>query len=580
MQVILRPDAPTRRLLDGRRGAIAALAVTSFVSAIAEAAFLVLITRAAFAVTDDSSNIDALFGRRLSIGWTVLLAALLVGVRFGLTLTAARQASRLFSDTMADIRSQLSNAFLSAPWRLQQEQPPGRLQELLTTFAGQGAQLMLGITVLVSSTFSLAAFLLLAVMVDPLGSLAAGAALLVLGFSLRPARERVRRKANQMAQDGLQFAARLSEVSDLGLEMHVFAVQPAVEERVATLIKSNAVLTERLSYLRTLIPALYSALAYLALAAAVGVIAIANPENVGSIGAVLLVMLRSLSYGQSLQVAVSTISSNAPFADELHRQIEEFRSEAERDRSQHVDRVGTISLVDVDFEYRPGHPVLTGINLTIPPHEVLGIVGPSGSGKSTLVQLLLGLRDPTRGRVEVDGRLVSSLSAESWAQQVTFVPQQSHLIDGTIADNIRFMRSGISDEEVQRAARLARLEEDVLGWPGRYDHPVGERGTRLSGGQQQRVCIARALVGRPSLLILDEPTSSLDVRSESLIRDALATLAQEMTIVVIAHRMSTLQICGRIAVIQAGRLQAVGTPEHLALDNEFYREALSLSGME
>lgn len=580
MQAILRPDASTKRLLDGRRRAIGSLAATSFLGAIAEAAFLVLITRAAFAITDDSNDIDVGLGHRVSVGWAVLISVLLVGARFALTLTGARQASHLFSDTMADIRAQLANAFLSAPWRLQQEQPPGRLQELLTTFAGQGAQLMMGVNVLVSSAFSLTAFLLLAVLVDPLGSLAAGTALVVLGLLLRPVRERVRRKADQTARDGLQFATRLSEVSDLGLEMHVFAVQPAVEEKVASLVKSNAVLTERLAYLRTLVPSLYSALAYLALAAAIGAIAITDPKDVGAIGAVLLVMLRSLGYGQSLQVAISTISSNAPFADELHRQIEEFRSEAGRDRSQRVDRIGTISLVDVDFEYRPGHPVLIGINLTIPPREVLGIVGPSGSGKSTLVQLLLGLRDPTRGRVEVDGRPVSSLSAESWAQQVTFVPQESHLIDGTIADNIRFMRSGISDEDVQRAARLARLEEDVLGWPDGYDHPVGERGTRLSGGQQQRVCIARALVGRPSLLILDEPTSSLDVRSESLIRDALATLAQEMTIVVIAHRMSTLQICGRIAVIQAGRLQAVGTPEHLALDNEFYREALSLSGLE
>jgi ATP-binding cassette, subfamily B, bacterial len=178
-----------------------------------------------------------------------------------------------------------------------------------------------------------------------------------------------------------------------------------------------------------------------------------------------------------------------------------------------------------------------------------------------------------------NGRDASVLSKTEWARKVTFVPQQAHLIAGTVADNIRFFRSGVSDEQIAEAARLANLHDEVLAMSGGYEHQVGEQGTHLSGGQQQRLIIARALVEDPDVLILDEPTSSLDVRSESLIRVTLDQLRERMTVIIIAHRLSTLDICDRLMVIQGGELKAFDTPENLEKDNEFYREALVLSGL-
>ncbi len=209
----------------------------------------------------------------------------------------------------------------------------------------------------------------------------------------------------------------------------------------------------------------------------------------------------------------------------------------------------------------------------------VGIVGPSGSGKSTLVQLMLGLRQPTAGRVLAQGREIQHFSRSEWARRVTFVPQAAHLMAGTVADNIRFLRDDVSDADIEQAARLAHLHEDVVAWPEGYGRDVGERGGHLSGGQQQRLCIARALVENPDVLILDEPTSSLDVRSESLIRETLSELSKRMTVVVIAHRMSTLEICDRIMVIQDGQLKGFDTPDNLETTSPFYREALALSGM-
>lgn len=211
--------------------------------------------------------------------------------------------------------------------------------------------------------------------------------------------------------------------------------------------------------------------------------------------------------------------------------------------------------------------------------EIIGIVGPSGGGKSTLVQLLLGLREPTTGRVLAEGRATRNFSRAEWARLVTFVPQQAHLVAGTVSENIRFLRDDVSEANIEQAARLAQLHGDIANFPSGYDEQVGEGGSRLSGGQQQRLIIARALVEHPDVLILDEPTSSLDVKSEVFIRQTLSDLSEHMTVIVIAHRISTLDICDKIMVLQDGEMRGFAPPTELEQTNAFYRESLVLSGL-
>jgi ABC-type multidrug transport system fused ATPase/permease subunit len=209
----------------------------------------------------------------------------------------------------------------------------------------------------------------------------------------------------------------------------------------------------------------------------------------------------------------------------------------------------------------------------------VGIIGPSGAGKSTLVQLLLRLRAPTGGRVLVNGADAVAFSLDDWYRRVTFVPQDSRLFAGTIADNIRFFRTDVDDDAIEAAARLAHLHGDIEGFPDRYATPVGERGGQLSGGQRQRLCIARALVGNPDVMVLDEPTSALDVKSEFLVRQTISGLAPHTSVFVIAHRLSTLSMCDRIMVILNGELQGFDDPASLEANNPFYSEALRLSGV-
>ena len=566
-----------RDLLSGWRVRLVLLGATSFGAGISEALFLVIVTRATFAITYDSDTAEIWNGRGLSIRQVALVASLLVVVRVGLALAGARQTAAMVSGVVAQTRSQLATAFLQASWSVQHDDRTGQLQELLTTFTRQCSILLSNLAQMLSSGLSLAALLATAVWVDPVGAIALIVTVAVLGSLLRPLRKAVKQRAAHLASAGMDFATSLNEVSQLGMELHVFDVQDAADRRVSELIGRNRTAEWRVIVATQSITPIYLGLAYLAIVGAVLVASAAPAGNLAGLGAVMLVMLRSLSYGQSLQSSHASVIGGLPFVDELRLHLERYRRGARRVDGASVGRVGRLCLDDVTFSYVSGAPVLSGMSAEIAPGEMIGIVGPSGGGKSTLVQLLLGLRDPDSGAVLSEGRPIDSLSRTEWTRRVTFVPQAAHLFSGTVRENVRFFRDEVTDEQVEAAARLAHIEADILAFPDGYEHQVGDLGGRLSGGQQQRICIARALVEDPDVLILDEPTSALDVKSEHLVRSTLQEITRRKTVIIIAHRLSTLESCDRVMVIQEGKMQAFATPDELERSSDFYREALELS---
>lgn len=566
-----------RELLSGWRVRLALLGGTSFGAGISEALFLVVVTRATFAITKESDTIEIWGGRSLSIRQVALVALVLIVVRVGLALAGARQTAALVSGVVAKTRGQLATAFLQASWSVQHDDRTGQLQELLTTFARQCSTLLSNVAQMLSSGLSLLALLATAVWVDPVGAIGLIVTVGLLGSLLRPLRRAVKRRAATLASTGMEFATSLNEVSQLGMELHIFDVQDAADRRVSELIDRNRAAEWKVAVATHSITPIYLGLAYLAIVGAVLLASAAPTGNLAGLGAVMLVMLRSLAYGQSLQSAHASVISGLPFVDELRRHLERYRLGARRVDGAAVGWVGTLRLDDVSFSYVPGAPVLSGLAAEIEPGEMIGIVGPSGGGKSTLVQLLLGLREPDSGAVLSEGRPIDSLSRTEWTRRVTFVPQAAHLFSGTVRENIRFFRDDVTDEQVESAARLAHIEADILAFPDGYEHQVGDLGGRLSGGQQQRICIARALVEDPDVLILDEPTSALDVKSEHLVRSTLQEISRHKTVIIIAHRLSTLESCDRVMVIQAGTMQAFATPEELERSSDFYREALELS---
>jgi len=248
------------------------------------------------------------------------------------------------------------------------------------------------------------------------------------------------------------------------------------------------------------------------------------------------------------------------------------RSElADRKAARPAPRLqGGIDLRRVWFEYEPGRPVLYDINLSIVPGEKIAIVGATGAGKSTLVSLIPRFYDPSDGVVCIDGKEVRDYTLLSLREQISLVLQDSLLFSGTIRENISFGRPGASDQEIRTAARLANAHEFIEKMPDGYDSAVAERGKTLSGGQKQRIAIARAILRDAPILILDEPTSSLDAVAEQVVMEALGRAAAARTTLIIAHRLSTVRLADRIVVLDHGRIVEEGTePELLARNGRY-----------
>jgi ABC-type multidrug transport system fused ATPase/permease subunit len=232
---------------------------------------------------------------------------------------------------------------------------------------------------------------------------------------------------------------------------------------------------------------------------------------------------------------------------------------------------GDIRFEQVGFAYEDSQPILQDVTFEAHPGELVALVGLTGAGKTTLARLIPRFFEPTSGRVLIDGIEAGRYSLRSLRQRIALVPQEPMLVQGTIADNIRYGRLGATDAEVEEVGRAAHVHPFVSRLPKGYQTPVAEAGATLSGGERQRLGIARALLKDAPILILDEPTSSLDAISEEAVFDALRRLREGRTTLVIAHRLSTIRDASRILVLHEGHLVAQGTHDELLASNDLYR---------
>ncbi|WP_210399005.1 ABC transporter ATP-binding protein [Steroidobacter denitrificans] len=285
---------------------------------------------------------------------------------------------------------------------------------------------------------------------------------------------------------------------------------------------------------------------------------------------------------QELFIAFAKLRFSAAGLDIVHHDLM-LGSQQPGDLAQHLPPVNRaplpfkerLELREVSFSYEGTlEPTLRHLNLRVMPNTSIGLVGPTGCGKSTTVDLILGLISPSGGEFLVDGTQITAANIRQWRQNVGYVPQTIYISDDTIARNIAF---GVPDEEidiakVREAARLAKLAEFVENeLPDHYDTAIGERGVRLSGGQRQRIGIARALYRDPSILIMDEATSALDGVTEEHIMDAVRSLSGKKTIILIAHRLTTVRDCDVIYLLEHGSIASQGTFDELMRDSSWFR---------
>ena len=427
---------------------------------------------------------------------------------------------------------------------------------------------------------SLVAFLGTGLAVDAAATGAVLVALGLVGAILVPLRRRIRQRSWASAGASLDFANSVSELGALGLEMQTFGVRHRFAERIDELNHETTDTQRRVQTLTGSLAPIYLALAYAAVLAGVGVLMVVGSEDLAVIGAVILLMLRSLSYGQQLASAAGSIAANAPFLDRIHDTVQRYNASPAATGDIIPAAVTPLVARDVDFEYLAGRPALSGVSFRIDTGDVVGVIGPSGAGKSTLAQLLLGLLEPVRGSLQAGEVDLRDVDRDWWSRRIAFVAQDAVLFTGTVAENIRFFRDGISDAAVRRAATPGQRPR-----PTSRRFPTASTATSASAAASSRAgsdngCPSPGRSpGTPSSSCSTSPPRLWTARARRSSATPWAACTGKVTVVIIAHRMSTLEICDRIMVIEGGRMTAFSSPSALREDSDFYQNAMAVAGI-
>lgn len=552
----------------------------------AEAGVLALLAQVAYAMAQTTSG-DGTSATTVEIGpvaWTASIPQLL-GVAAGLALGRlalqwwlARMTGRMAASAQSRLMRRLFDAYSRAGWDVQARDRDGHLQEMMTSHTREATRAAMIVAGVVSP---LSSFLILvgsALVLSPPIALAVAVAAVGIFLLLRPFGRMTRRQAVLHSEGHLGLADGVSEAVRLTEEMHVYGTAAQHRARVDELVRGVEGPFYRTQMLAMGVPALHQGLALVLVISGLAALYGLGAENLGALGAIVLILVRALSYGQQLQTVYQRLNDVSPFLTRIQREVERYDASEQGSGDRPVPAAGAIAFDRVSFSYDDRQAVLDDVTFDVAAGETIGVVGLSGAGKSTLVQLLLRLREPDGGVFRMDGVDVREIALSEWQARVAYVSQEPRLLAGTVADNIRYFRDTIDDAAIESAARMAHIHDDVVSWPGGYDHRVGQRLDAVSGGQRQRLCLARALAGRPQILVLDEPTSALDPRSEAAIQRSLEDLRGGVTMFIVAHRMSTLSICDRIMVLESGRVAGFDTPDKLQRVEGYYRAAMELAG--
>ena len=279
---------------------------------------------------------------------------------------------------------------------------------------------------------------------------------------------------------------------------------------------------------------------------------------------------------QNVYQAVTQLRFAGPALDTLYKDLKSLKPKIEHDDENKLVFKNSINLDNINYEYpNSSKTVLKNINLQIPVYSKIGIVGLTGSGKTTLVDIILGLLQADKGILKIDEQIINDQNRRSWQKCIGYVPQNIFLADDTVGANIAFgiAKKDIDQNKIEHVSKIASLHDFVINnLPEKYQTTIGERGVRLSGGQRQRIGIARALYNNPKLLILDEATSALDNITEKIVMNALSKIGDDITVILIAHRLTTVRNCDKIFLLEKGELKAEGRFEDLLKTSRYFQD--------
>jgi ATP-binding cassette, subfamily B, bacterial len=589
-----RPYAPTSRdptlaaklhhYLAGYRRRLGMMAVVSVAGAVFEAASLAALVPLVAAIASPEKRFVVNLGRGLgerTFGVEQLFLICFVAVvgRAGIQFTAAWLDARTSGRYASNTRRRLIGDFLAASWTRQSEERLGHLQLLLTENVSHGLTCLRSVVQMLVSGCNFLVLLLTSLWVDSTAAVMLLAAAAVLFLVVRPLSSFARTHGKEKTSLNTSFSTAVNQAVGLAREVRIYGAVAQVRDSLNRTI--DRLQQSRDSHLlaSASLPVIYQNTAALIVLAGLAWVYFGSSAGLAGLATSAILLVRAFSYTQNLQVAYHHVVEALPYLDQLEEASARYRETAPHSGEERIATIDRLEFDDVSFAYPDGVQAISNVSFFVEQGDAVGVVGPSGSGKSTLIQLLLRLRSPDSGALLINGRPAESAAHECWFHRIGFVPQEPILLDDSIEENIRFYRD-ITPEAVRNAARMAGIHDEIEAMAAGYQTQAGERGASLSGGQRQRICIARALAGGPQVIVFDEPTSALDVHSEACIQASLRQVKGSVTLIIVAHRLSTLNICDKVMILRDGRMQSFGPPKELAQTDAYYSEALRLARVE
>jgi ABC-type multidrug transport system fused ATPase/permease subunit len=540
-------------LVDNAGRRLVILSSAAALTSLLEAFVLVVVVRVAVGMASGDSSI--VIGPVTADGPAWLIAAAMSLLPSALLhYYFARQAAALSADVLERARGRIGAAFVRASLDRQAAEAEGTLQHAATTLSEQTSYLAFLVVIGGTSLLNLTVLMLVALVVSWQTTIVIVATGSALFAALSPLSKRTRAAAKGFVATNTRYAEAVAQQASISLETRTLGVEL---ERIRVLDQRAGVASRSLRHTR--FEGLLGSFVYrdVALAALLILLSLAFGRTSGrlaDVGPAILLIVRSLSYAQGMQNARQVLSEHGENTDVLLAYIEQLEHSEWHTGNLDLPRhPAVVELIGVTYRYpEAATDALHAVDVRIEPGEAVGLVGPSGSGKSTLVQLVLGLRRPTSGRLTVAGIDLERVRGDALPKWSAVVPQDVNLITGSIIENVRFFRDWVSVSDAKRALARAHVLDEIEALPDGLATQLGPRGLGLSGGQRQRVGIARALAGDASLIVLDEPTSALDPVSELRIRETMEELKGSVTLLIVAHRPATLEVCDRVIEVRDG----------------------------
>ncbi|WP_170341368.1 ABC transporter ATP-binding protein [Ruegeria arenilitoris] len=397
-------------------------------------------------------------------------------------------------------------------------------------------------------------------------------ALLSVRYLLKSVRSIMQSELKSLAE-----IIRVLQETSAGIKIiKVFALEDRMTERMNSAIRSVEKRSNEIAKLQSIASPMMEFLAGVAVAGVLVVstmgIAGTEPPTAGQLMSFITALLMAYEPAKRLSRMRVTIESTLVPIEMMFELLDQEDPMRESPQPQELrSGPGEVRLRNVTFGYSGGMPVINGMNLTFEAGKTTALVGQSGGGKSTIFGLIMRFYDPDQGYVEIDGQNLQDVSFASLRRKISYVGQDTFLFSATVMENLRYARPDATEDEIRDAAKAAHAHDFIMSLPKGYDTEVGENGAFLSGGQKQRLAIARAILRKAEILLLDEATSALDAESEALVKQALDKLTENVTTIVIAHRLSTVLEADKIMVVQDGQVIEEGKLDELMEQNGSFR---------